>query len=43
LTADDKLGGTDRTVLAGAGDVPDFGVGECGGVELMAAELIVEH
>ena len=37
LTSDDELGGRHGAVLAGAGDVPDFRVGERGGVELMAA------
>ena len=44
LTTNDELGGGDRTVLAGASDVPDFGVREGGGVELHGRlELIVEH
>jgi hypothetical protein len=44
LTTDDELGGGDRTVLAGAGDIPDLGVRERGGVKLHGRiELIVEH
>src|SRR4030095_2205273 len=44
LTTDDELGGGDRTVLASAGDVPDLGVRERGGVKLHGRrKLILEH